>query len=200
MKRPTTKFTCFLVASILLCYGCAMQQTVKKESANEYALTPERIARTHFEMLRNKQWIEIAHLYDPEELSDIREIVSIIFESPDEVSAKYLDTIFGPGTTKVKVEAMTDYIFFANFLRFVMEQTDQWIQNQFKEIDILGSVKEGDNLVHVVSKMQIAIDDTTMESIKVVSFKKVGNEWHILLRGEIKGLIQQMMMSLQQEQ
>ena len=79
-----------------------------------------------------------------------------------------------------------------------MERTDQWIQNQFKEINILGSVKEGDNLMHVVSKMQIAIDDTTMESIKVVSFKKVGNEWRILLRGEIKGLIQQMLMSLKQ--
>lgn len=200
MKRPITKFTCFLVVSMLLCYGCATQQTVKKVSANEYALAPERIARTHFEMLRNKQWVEIAHLYDPEELSDIREMVGIIFELPDEVSAKYLDTIFGPGTTKVKVRAMTDYIFFANFLRFVMEQTDQWIQNQFKKIDILGSVKEGDNLVHVVSRMQFAIDDTTMESIKVVSFKKVGNDWHILLRGEIKGLIQQMMMSLQQGQ
>lgn len=200
MKRSTTNFTFFLVVTMLLFYGCATQQTVKKVSANEYALTPERIARTHFEMLKNKQWIEIAHLYDPEELSDIREMVSIILELPDEVAVKYLDTFFGPGTTKVKVRAMTDHIFFANFLRSVMEQTDQWIQHQFKEIEILGSVKEGDNLVHVVSRMQFGIGDTTMESIKAISFKKVGNEWRILLRGEIKGLVQQMMMSLQQGQ
>lgn len=200
MKRSKTNFTFFLVVTMLLFSGGATQQTVKKVSANEYALTPETIVRTHFEMLKNKQWIEIAHLYDPEELSDIREMVSIILELPDKVSAKYLDTFFGPGTTKVKVQAMTDYIFFANFLRSVMEQTDQWIQHQFKKIDILGSVKEGDNLVHIVSRMQFAIGDTTMESIKVISFKKVGNEWRILLRGEIKGLIQQIMTSLQQGQ
>ena len=71
MKRSTTNFTFFLVVTMLLFYGCTTQQNVKKVSANEYALTPEGIARTHFEMLKNKQWIEIAHLFDPDDFATL---------------------------------------------------------------------------------------------------------------------------------
>ena len=53
-------------------------------------------------------------------------------------------------------------------------------------------------MVHVVTRNQVTVGDMNMESMEVISFKKVGTEWRILLQGRIKGMTQQIKKAMQQ--
>ena len=165
-----------------------------------YAQTPESIAKSYFEMLRNKQWTQIAQLYDPGALRDFREMMSFLLEVPDESASQVLGALFGPGATKQGVKAMSEAEFFAAFLGGVMARSAQLGQLNFETIEVLGSVGEGDSLRHVVTRTHISLADMSMESMEVVSLKKVENEWKLLLQGKIKGMAQQIKKALERAQ
>lgn len=62
----------------------------------------------------------------------------------------------------------------------------------FDGIEILGEVKEGDDITHLVTRTTVSVGAIDMEAMEVVSLKKSGDEWRILMSGKIKGLPQQL--------
>lgn len=152
--------------------------------------SPEAISRSYFEMLKQKQWTTIAELYDPKALSDFREMMSFLSEVPDEAASRVFSSLFGPGSTKESVKAMPDLQFFSSFLQGVMAQAAQLGQLDFKKIDVLGSVSEGDSLRHVITRTQVLLGDIDMEAMEVVSFRKNDDKWRILMQGKMKGMAQ----------
>ena len=181
MKRVITALIFFILAT-----------------APAFSETPEAISKSYFDLLKTQQWDKISALYDIESLHEFREMLSLITELPDEAESQVLPQFFGPGTTRESLKAMDDAIFFASFLKSVMAQTAALGQFDFKKIDVLGSVPEGDSLSHVVTRTAFGMGDISMESIEVISFRKTDTGWKILLQGKMKGIAQQIKNALSQ--
>jgi len=169
-------------------------------STLSHAGTPEEISKSYFEMLKQKQWTEVAKLYDATALKDFKDMMSFLLEVPDEIAPRVLGTFFGPGATKERVKAMSDLDFFSYFLRGVMAQAAQYGQLDFRKVEVLGSVPEGDSIRHVVTRTHIGIGEMTMEAMEVISFKKKGDKWGILMQGKIKNMAQQIKKALESKQ
>ena len=107
---------------------------------------------------------------------------------------------FGPGATKESVKAMSNVDFYSYLLRVVMAKAAQLGQIDFRKVEVLGSVPEGDSLRHVVTRTHVGLGEITMEAMEVISFKKMGDKWGILLQGKIKGMAQQFKKALESKQ
>ena len=62
----------------------------------------------------------------------------------------------------------------------------------FDGMEVLGEVKEGANVAHVVMRNRVSVGEIEIEAMEVVSFKKVGKDWKALLSGKMKGLANQL--------
>jgi len=82
----------------------------------------------------------------------MREMLSFLSDLPDEVAPQILARFFGSGTTKETFKTMSDKDFFSSFFKWVMTQANQLGGIQFKQVDILGTVPEGENLRHVLTR------------------------------------------------
>lgn len=81
-----------------------------------------------------------------------------------------------------------DVEFFASIFNFVMQQADQAGGINFEGVEILGEVKEGDNIAHLVTRNRVSVGEMEVEAMEVVSLKKNGEDWRMLMAGNIKGL------------
>jgi len=160
--------------------------------SSSYADTPEEIAVSYFDLLKQHQWAKAAELYDSLSLAEFKEMMSFLLEIPDENASQVLGSILGPGSTKASFKSMSDIAFFSIFLEKVMEQASKVGELQFDKVNVLGSIMEGDSVQHVLVRTNVSIGDVTLESMEVISFKKTGGDWKILMQGKIKGMAQQL--------
>ncbi len=166
-------------------------------SSAVHAADPEALSKAYFTMLSQQQWDEIAKLYDPASLNEFREMMSFLVEVPDDAAPRVLGSFFGSGATKTSVKALSDEAFFARFLGGVMAQGARQGELDFRKIDVLGTVIESDMLQHVVIRTHIGVGDMDLEAMEVISFKKQGDRWGLLMQGKIKGLAQRIKTVLQ---
>ena len=66
-------------------------------------------------------------------------------------------------------------------------------KNAFTAMDskIIGIVYEGHDLAHVVSRVGVKLEDISMTKMTVITLKRSGTEWRMLLTGEMQGLGEQ---------
>jgi hypothetical protein len=157
-----------------------------------FADTPEEVCGVYFNLLREGEWGTVAELYDSQALADFKDMMSFILEIPDEEATEVFSAIFGPGTTKEDLTAMSDSEFFSSFLGGVMAQTAVIGQLDFTDYKVLGSVPEGDDVRHVVTRMHVELGEIKVEAMEVISFRKRGDDWKILMQGKMKGVAEQL--------
>ncbi|MGB0373217.1 MAG: hypothetical protein ACPGN3_17950 [Opitutales bacterium] len=156
------------------------------------AKTPEELSKEYFDLLVTQDWNKIGALYDPAALSDFKDMMSFLGEIPDDAAGPVLGQFFGPGTTSEDVAGMSDVAFFTGFMRGVMVQAAAVGQLNFENIDILGTLEEGENLNHVVIRTRVGIGEMSLEAMEVITFSNASGEWKIVLQGKIKGMAKQM--------
>ena len=164
------------------------------------AATPEELSKTYFNLLSQQQWDEIAKLYDPASLREFRGTMSFLVEVPDETASQVLTSLFGEEATKESVNALSDHAFFSSFLQGVMAHGARQGELEFKKVDVLGTIAEGDALHHVVVRTHIGVGDMNMEAMEVLSFTKQDDRWGLLMQGKLKGLAQRLKKALQSRQ
>lgn len=170
------------VIAILMFFTCSL-----------FAQGPEEITEEYFQLLEDQKWEEIASLFDENALSDFRGMLQFLFENDSlPALAQVRSQFFGPSITSAQVNEMTDQIFFSKFLGGIFQQAAQLGSLNFTKLEILGSVKEGKDTVHVVTRNVVGFGEMEMENMEIVSFKKVETQWKILLSGKIKGFAQQL--------
>lgn len=165
-------------------------------AALAHAQTPEEISKSYFSLLKAQKWDEVAALFDPSALRDFRDMMLFLLEMPDELAPKVLGQFFGPGSTKATVKAMSDTVFFSSFLRGVMAQAGEMGRLDFTEVEVLGSIPEGERVRHVVTRAHIGLGEVTLEEMEVISFSKTDAGWRILLQGRMKGMAHQIKRAL----
>ena len=184
-----------ILSSTLLTLTLALASSIAaaEEAAAPVPSTPAEVAHHYFELLHAQEWIAAAGLFDADSLAEFRELMKWI---NDPEWGGELDglraTFFGPEADSESVATLSDEEYFAQFFQGIMQQIAALGGFDFKKLEVLGSLPEGDDVVHVVTRNQLAMGEIEMEAMEVLSLRQTEQGWKILLSGKLKGLPQQL--------
>lgn len=150
--------------------------------------SPEEVVRKATDSLNQGREEEFARAMHPAELRRLREALStIVDEAARDGKADQVLRIF-PGVKSVEqLKELDDMAFFTAYLRAITGH-DPAVKKALAKtkVEVLGHVAEGKDTTHVVyrSIMKGKGDDDAFFRIMVVSLRKDGPRWAMLLSGD----------------
>ena len=81
-----------------------------------------------------------------------------------------------------------DSEYFASFLRGILGSEIYSESINYDDVEILGEVMEDEDLAHVVTRNKYSVKEQDVESVEVVTFKKIGGKWMVQMSGKLKGV------------
>ena len=157
-----------------------------------FAETSTERAKLYFADIESRNFSAAAGHFDPGHLKEFRSMMEFYKVLPAEDQDQFIQTFFGEDQTAASIEKIGDREFFSGIFNFIMRQADAAGGLSFDGLEILGEVKEGDNISHLVTRNSISVGEIEMEAMEVVSLKKSDEEWRILMSGKIRGLPDQL--------
>lgn len=153
-------------------------------------LAETAIERTelYFDDLKARQYKAAASHFDPEQLKEFRVMMEFYKEIPEEPQREFIKAFFGEHQSTESVQALSDTEFFAGMFIFIMQRAEATGGLNFDGLEILGTVAEGEDKAHLVTRNRISMGEVEIEAMEVVSLKKYGNNWKVMMSGRIKGL------------
>jgi len=152
------------------------------QSADDEAIA---VAGSYVDAMRASDFDGMAALMHPASLAELRDIFSPVLAS--EAGPGIISAIGLPPPDQLA--SMSDSEFFAAFMRAIVSgdstMADALRQSQ---ADLLGSVPEGDDTVHVVYRMRMKIEGVEVSEMEVLSLGRWENTWRGLLAGDLAGL------------
>ncbi len=152
----------------------------------EAPLSPEALAKVVAEATKKGDWAAFSQLMHPEALAELKRIFRPIVaaEGAGPMRAAFF------GTEKVEqFDALEDAAVFerlmTNLAKNVPGMADAMASS---EMFIVGSLPEGDQLVHVVYHAGAKAEGMIFSKTLVMTFRRYQGEWRALLTGSIDGL------------
>lgn len=147
--------------------------------------TPESVAKAYFAALQAGDWARCASFMHTDALASIkRTLGSIISADKTDKTAK---TIFGL-KSGVEYAQLSEAAVFEKFMGFI---TGAGIVLDIKTAlaastsAILGRVDENADLTHILYRAQIKLAGAEMSEVMLISFKKHGATWRVLLTSDM---------------
>jgi hypothetical protein len=152
------------------------------QSADDEAIA---VAGSYVDAMRASDFDGMAALMHPVSLAELREIFSPVLAS--ETGPGIISAIGLPPPDQLA--SMSDSEFFAAFMRAIVAG-DSTMADALRQAqaDLLGSVPEGDDTVHVVYRMRMKIEGVEVSEMEVLSLGRWENTWRGLLAGDLAGL------------
>jgi len=165
-------------------------------SSSVYGATPTETTEAFFKQLKKGDFEAAAALFYPPALTEFRESLGIINDAPATAQQQFRKAFFGEKATPDSVAKMSDSEFFASFLRVAVTQAEAQGTANFDGMEILGEVMEGPDVAHVLTRNRVSVGDFEVETMEIVSCRKQGDEWKLLVSSEMKGLANQIRSAL----
>ena len=167
-------------------------------STAAYGASATEATGEFFQHMKQKEFNAAAAMFDPSALTEFRQSLNIINEAPAQAQQQFREAFFGAEATVDSIAAMSDSEFFASFLRAALAQAEAIGTIDFDDMEILGEVMEGPDLAHVVTRNTVSVGEVEVEGMEVVSCRKQGDEWKLLVSTQMKGLANQIRAALAQ--
>jgi hypothetical protein len=165
-----------------MCVSCAAADSKQK--------TPEQITADFYSSFYSFQWSAAAHLMHPEALRQFHALFVHIAETTDDPKekAQFLQAL-GVGSTE-ELKSLDSETVFARCFKMVLPMMTAERQKSWKDstVQVLGSVWEKPDLVHVVIRTRSAIKDAPVSVVSTVSLQQEHREWKVLLTTELLGM------------
>lgn len=157
-----------------------------------WANSAPETASAYFDALKKKDYNSVASYFDPSALQEFRQMMGFIDEIPNQGKDNFFTMFFGPEATKDSVSKLSDVAFVSSLLAALMTQVETRGGGvNFEGVEILGEVKEGPGISHVVTRSRLSVGEMQVEAMEVVSFRLVGKEWKALMSAKMKGIANQ---------
>jgi hypothetical protein len=156
--------------------------------------TPEEVAHRYIRGLADQQLNVVADSMHPAALERFREILGSIATAieaapPDrKPPEKMVNALFGDnGLGSVKTDAPRDVFvrFMSNLTTFVPQIREMTAGSEYQ---VIGHVDEG-NMAHVVFRATLKRGQTELTKMDVLSLKRDGSEWRMMLTDDLADLI-----------
>lgn len=170
-----------LVAGLVLALLCLAVPVAAQEPAS-----PEALARAAAEATKKGDWAAFARLMHPEALAELKRMFRPIIaaEGAGAMRAAFF------GTEKVEqFDALDDVAVFERLMTNLAKNVPGMAEAMASsEMFVVGSLPEGDQLVHVVYHAGAKTEGMTFSKTSVMTFRRYQGEWRALLAGSIEGL------------
>ena len=163
-----------------------------------HAATPERIAAQYYQHIDASQWNKIADMLHETALSEFKtSLLPTLKPLNHSGKSSLLKKTFGKDATFEDAKKASNKVFFVKVIGNVaglMRNTG--IKNT--QTAIIGRVSEGNDAAHVLVRESYKLGDMELTNMEVLSFKKSGDNWALLLSGKMRGLVQTLQTSTYQ--
>ena len=148
---------------------------------------PEDTVRDYFSALRDWGVIATGSFMHPEALAKFKEMLLPLFEVEYSNGQKNLLKVFFGNDATIETVRKSSSIEFYNSFMLIASASSGLSDVRFESLSLIGSVKEGD-IIHVLGRAQTGAGSISVGMIEVVSLKRYGQEWKMLLSGKIEGI------------
>jgi hypothetical protein len=156
---------------------------------------PEEVAHTYIRAMADARMNVVADQMHPSALDRFKgimtEVADAIMAAPADrkASPKMVSALFGDeGPAVVKDLPPRDVFvrFMSNLTTFVPQIRAMHAGSEYQ---VLGHVDEGGNVAHVVFRATLAQGDHEMTKMSVLSLKRDGERWKVLLTDDLENLV-----------
>lgn len=148
---------------------------------------PEQVARQTVEALTRGDWHQMAALMHPAALRQLRDMLQPIIDSP---AGEEVRTQLFQGASAAALRAMPDTALFARFIQGVMSQTPGMTEAfRSARVEVLGTVPEGRDTVHVVTRMSFSVEGIHIKDVEVMTFGRSPAGWRGLIKADLTNMI-----------
>ena len=164
--------------------------------------TPEAIAKRQIEAMRALNWDVVAKYTHPKALEQMQSLFMPVAiagsAAKDNPAAEEMMRIVFSGKNANELAAMTPVAFFKVVMTGISGATPDF-KNAMTgmEIQILGHVKENENLAHVIYRLSRALPEGTATKIAVTSVERDGDTWKALLNADLENVARALSARLQ---
>ena len=157
--------------------------------------TPEEVVVTYFASFKESDMKNLASNMHPDELTKFRKMMLPVMvkgismtTNVDESEDAMAMQVFTGDDSIGNISNESPEAFFTRFMKWVMTiNPDMKSSMESAKIEPVGHVMEGD-LAHVVYRMKVEMLGTFVTQISAITLKKNGDEWKLMLTGEIEGM------------
>jgi hypothetical protein len=173
----------------LLCAGQVMAAELTVETP------PEQVAREAYARMQAADWVAAADTFDPAALQRFREMLLPVFDAAgkdqagkvrgtEPTGAFMLWVLFAPATSVEEIKALSDREVFARIMANTMSLASAKLEGQ----EVIGSVAEGPDMVHVVTRNVAKVETARMTKVEAITLRRTAQGWRLALTGDLEGL------------
>ena len=152
--------------------------------------SPEAVATRALTALKESRIADFAKTMHPEALKQLKAtLLEVVAEAEKQERVDEVLTIFKNVNSADDLRKLDDVAFFTAFFEGVM-QLQPRIRDalQGTTLDVIGHVPEGPDVIHVVYRGTVTQGDVKVSKMSVMSLKSHGDDWGMLLTGDIEGM------------
>jgi hypothetical protein len=152
--------------------------------------SPEKTALRAMEALREQRIGDFAKEMHPEALKSFKTAILDVMDSAEKAGREgELLSLFKDVTAVSDLRNLDDAAFFASFYEGVIKMQPR-IRDSMKgmTIEVIGNVKEGTDMLHVVYRGTVNSGDLKVSQLSVMSLKASGERWGMLLTSDLEVL------------
>ena len=163
-----------------------------------HAASPERMAKQYYIYIDANQWNKIADMMHESALTDFKaKLLPTLKPINHSGKSGLLKKTFGKNATYEDARKAPNKKFFINVVGNVASLVrNTGIKNT--QTSIIGKIPDSDDVAHVLVRESYKLGDIEIANMEVLSFKKSGDSWALLLSGKIRGLVQTLQTSTYQ--
>ncbi len=167
---------------------------------------PEQVAREAYARMQAADWVAAAETFDPAALKRFREWLLPVLDAADAAgkdragkaqSAQtdgtfMLWVLFAPATSIEEIRALSDREVFARIMANTMSLASARLDGQA----VIGSVTEGPEMVHVVTRNSAKVEADTIAKVETITLKRTAQGWRLALTGDLEALAETLQASI----
>lgn len=169
-------------------------------------MPPEQVAREAYARMQAADWVGAAEIFDPEALKRFRELLAPVFDvasgagkekagqaqGSESTGAFMLWVLFAPATSVEEIKALSDREVFARIMANTMSLASAELEGQ----QVIGSVPEGTEMVHVVTRNVAKVETLSMTKVEAITLRRTALGWRLALTGDLEGLAETLQASI----
>jgi hypothetical protein len=159
----------------------------------------QKVVTQALDAMKAADWLKFASLMHPDALRDFKETLAQALEAtesdPDEM--RQAMRFFGNPKSVKELLALSPEKFFARFLEGITTTAPRLRQVLTgSEYKVIGTVYENDGTAHVVYRTHVKVEGTAASAVGVISLKRDGDSWRMLMSADFKALAEQVRRAL----
>lgn len=199
-----------LTLSLALLGACPVLPALAAELTPD--TPPEEVAREAYARMQAADWVAAAETFDPAALKRFRELLMPVLDAVDAAgkgqTAKgqagtgqtavdpngvlMLWVLFAPAKSIEEIRALTDREVFARIMSNTMSLASAKLEGQ----QVIGSVADGADMVHVVTRNVAKVETMSMTKVEAITLRRTDHGWRLALTGDLEGLAETLQASI----